>query len=160
MEGIQELPHGLLIETKLKRPSQYKKFLSKDEAVHGKEVIYTIEITNIGDGLFPGGTVELELESSTGMGSISTRTKPIEVPDLKPKDSFVLKAKDTRPIPGIWILTVEVKPKDKKKIKYYRSKDREPEEDWTNVYYVTDRHQLDVKIMLKELLKELLKERV
>lgn len=143
-----------MITSKLKKLSQYRKYLKTDEAVTGKDSSFSIEVKNIGDELFPGGSVELRLERPAGMGSVSKSAGSLEVSALKPNeiDEMTLKAK--LGIPGIWVLHVQVNSKDKAKVEYYDAENTQAKDEWTKVHYVFDRHQLDMRHLLEELLKK------
>ena len=148
------MPHKLLITRKMKPPSRYKKFLSEVETVHGKVTIHVIEITNIGEKLVRLDSADLKLERPTGMGNISATSLVENLPQLKPGETHVIEGKQFVAVPGIWVLTIEVKCKDKEPIEYYMSEDGEAEEKWSDFHYVVDRHQLELRFVLEKLLKK------
>lgn len=150
-----ELPHKLLITGILKPPSPYKKFLSKDETVTGKVTEFAIKIKNIGDKLIPQGSVELKMEKPTGMGTFELYPKPVETPVIKPNKTFNMRWKGALIAPGLWLVTLTAKLKEKEKIEYYRSATAIPTFDsWLWAFYVVDRHQLDLNNLLEKLLEK------
>lgn len=146
------MPHKLLIAVKLKPPRQYKRLLSENETVNKGKTRHIFTVKNIGDKLFPGGSIILEAERPTGIGSVSGTTPTIKIGPLEPKKKFTLEVVQRPELPGVWVLTFKVKPKDKKQVEYYKSEDGAADkEEWTHFYYVVDYHQIDIKRILKKL---------
>jgi len=147
------VPHELLIRFKIIRPLGYKKFLSENETVSGKITRFRLKIKNIGEHPIPRGYIILELERPTGMSSLTESTTPIKISGIKCNETVSVSAVREMVAPGLWFLNATTRFKDKEKIAYYQSEKLEPDYDkWMRAFYVVDRHQLDLQIILKKLL--------
>lgn len=148
------LPYKLLITIEMKQPRKYRSFLSEGETVSGSKTIFVSEVRNIGDEQVPKGSVRFTMERPAGTGSLSVSTEDLEISALSPDEFAIIEASHIPRVPGFWVLYIKIKPKDEKEIEYYSSKDGKPMKEWTRVYYVVDRHLLDVKSLLRKLMKK------
>lgn len=156
------LPYKLLITLEVKPPSEYRRFLSSNETVHGKVTKFVFHIKNMGDESVPRGHAKIYFKTPYGMGDF-TRTAPsTEIAALQPNETFSLKISANFTTPGLWFATLNFelaeKEEEKKKIEYYQFEGAEPSlENWLCPLYAVDRHQLDLISRFEKLNKKKVK---
>lgn len=154
------MPHKLWIYPTLVPPRKYKKFLSYFEVVATTENTIELTIENIGKKTFPGGKLakpHVDFEMPIGFATLSSsRGVNPEIPPIEPNKSFSIKIEWFPRSPGIWRITTKIKPRNRAKIEYYQSPKAPPleEDEWFQILYAVDRHQLDLTLRLERFLKK------
>lgn len=151
--------HKLLITAKIVPPKKYKKFLSGDETTTGFLTKFDLQMQNIGKNEFPGGFFveeSLRVETSIGIRTLLTkgRITPIKIGNLKSGDTRAIKGAWTARVPGCARIVMDIKATDKEKIDFFQSLHGVPSKEWTYVFNIVDRHQLDMVLILSKLLEK------
>ena len=151
-------PHKLLIEFQL---TQVDENLKDYEAIRGEPVKLILNVTNIGDDIFPGGTIDvLKIEySSTHKSGIPYTSYSGELicPEIIPNNSFELVNILITPMSeGLAWITLSMKSNDTRKIDYYQNIESDPlgGNRWVNHFFVTKHEDVIIISLLKELLEK------
>ena len=151
--------HKLLITLKIIPPKKYKAFLSEYETTTGLPTQLEIEIENIGKNRFPGAVFveeQIVLETAIALRDVTTGggVVPPKIRSLKPEEKVIIRCNWTARIPGPSRVAMYITAKGNGKINFYRTRTGQPREEWHSVFYVVDRHQLDLALLLQKSLME------
>jgi len=151
--------HRLLVTAKIIPPKKYKKFLYRHETTTGLLSHVDVQIKNIGKNEFPGGVFDeedLRLETAIGMKEIviTGTVTPPGVKSLKPEGTYTIDIAWNAWVPGPSRVVMQMKAVDKGKIGFFRSLEGSPSEEWSYIFNVVDRHQLDLALLLSKLLEK------
>jgi len=155
------MPHKLLIAPNLVVEPGFRELLSFNETVAARPMVVELHIRNIGEKAFPGGEISggrFTFQTPLGIGIFKQerRADPSKIPNIPPRDIFVVKCAWYPASPGLWEIGFKINAVDEEKIEYYQSETELPalQDRWAQYIYAVDRHQLDSILLLKELLKK------
>lgn len=139
---------------------EYKKLLQANELPRGIDSFFTFHLTNVGDTEFNGKLKTIIASyGGSGFGNVLTASHtPNHQIFLGVKEKYTTpRARFDTYVEGLMVVSVEITADDNSPVEYLQGIDSTPLPGWLKPFFIVNREQLEMLLVLKKLESKLTK---
>jgi len=126
-----------------------------ETVVQGDSFTVTLNILNIGDQIFPGGTFSYFRVKYIGGDASQSALGDLEIPEIPVENSWSITKTLYAISDGISWVEAQIKSNDEEVIEYYQSRRGPVHQEWSMPFYVQNRESYDIISLLQKILEKL-----